>query len=411
MRKRPSLDFSVTGLVFCSMMMFMGLAAINSQANLLFGVFGLMIGILLISGVVSRLVLRKLELRRIVPDHAIAGRPMTVSYAIKNIKRWWPSLSLTVSELDASEAFTQQPTAYLMHAAPKTTAVVPVTLTPKRRGLHQLGKYQISSSFPFGFIKRAIVQRLEQPLLVFPPMGTVDGRLIALFRSATSTGINVKPRAGGQDEFFGTREYRSGDAPRMIHWKRSASAMTSGGGTLVAKEMTHISPPRLMVVVDNFRRDGSVGSAADAERVIAAAATLINEANRRELQAGVAAWEGPGKGVTIIPPSRGKRHRLEALTLLARLPLNDEANATLLLSAARNVRSQGITLVLITPDTAPARQDDPNAPVVVEASSDAFENGYIRFHEPIEFETLMPMDQETGQLSYESAVTRKESPA
>ena len=35
-------------------MMFMGLAAINSQANLLFGVFGLMIGILLVSGLVSR---------------------------------------------------------------------------------------------------------------------------------------------------------------------------------------------------------------------------------------------------------------------------------------------------------------------------------------------------------------------
>ena len=31
------------------MMMFMGLAAINSQANLLFGVFGLMIGILAVS--------------------------------------------------------------------------------------------------------------------------------------------------------------------------------------------------------------------------------------------------------------------------------------------------------------------------------------------------------------------------
>ena len=42
------------------MMMFMGLAAMNSQANLLFGVFGLMIGILLVSGVISRIVLRAL---------------------------------------------------------------------------------------------------------------------------------------------------------------------------------------------------------------------------------------------------------------------------------------------------------------------------------------------------------------
>ena len=60
-RRKPSLDFSLTGLVYCSMMMFMGLAAINSQANLLFGVFGLMVGILLISGVVSRKVMQRPE--------------------------------------------------------------------------------------------------------------------------------------------------------------------------------------------------------------------------------------------------------------------------------------------------------------------------------------------------------------
>src|SRR6476619_1286435 len=76
--RKPSLDFSLTGLVYSSMMMFMGLAAINSQANLLFGVFGLMIGILLISGIISRTVLRKLSVSRALPDHGIVGAPMTI---------------------------------------------------------------------------------------------------------------------------------------------------------------------------------------------------------------------------------------------------------------------------------------------------------------------------------------------
>src|SRR6476620_6676637 len=77
---KVSLDFSLTGLVYCSMMMFMGLAAINSQANLLFGVFGLMIGILLISGVISRLVLRKLSVRRVLPENAEVGQTVTITY-------------------------------------------------------------------------------------------------------------------------------------------------------------------------------------------------------------------------------------------------------------------------------------------------------------------------------------------
>src|SRR5215467_1455143 len=79
-RRRPSLDFSITGLVYCSMMMFMGLAAINSQANLLFGVFGLMIGILLISWAISRLVLRRMRVTRQLPETAIVGQPLIVTY-------------------------------------------------------------------------------------------------------------------------------------------------------------------------------------------------------------------------------------------------------------------------------------------------------------------------------------------
>ena len=78
-RERPSLDFSLTGLVYCCMMLFMGLAAINSQANLLFGVFGLMIGTLLVSGVISRLVLRRLEVRRVIPRHGVVGRDAAAS--------------------------------------------------------------------------------------------------------------------------------------------------------------------------------------------------------------------------------------------------------------------------------------------------------------------------------------------
>src|SRR4051812_6148261 len=79
-RKQLSLDFSITGSVYCMMMMFMGLAAINSQANLLFGVFGLMIGVLLVAGWISRRVLKKLTVRRVIPETAVVGQPTTLTY-------------------------------------------------------------------------------------------------------------------------------------------------------------------------------------------------------------------------------------------------------------------------------------------------------------------------------------------
>src|SRR5256885_10216360 len=105
-KRKPSLDFSVTGLIYTCMMLFMGLAAINSQANLLFGVFGLMIGVLVIAGVISRIVLRKLDVRRVVSGYVVGGEGANVQYEFHNRKRFWPSLSGTVSELSGSDAFT-----------------------------------------------------------------------------------------------------------------------------------------------------------------------------------------------------------------------------------------------------------------------------------------------------------------
>ncbi len=116
-RRRPSVDFSLTGLIYCAMMLFMGLAAINSQANLLFGVFGLMIGILLISALICRLVLAGLRVKRIIPEYAAVGQNATIQYDFFNSKKFWPSLSVGLAELDGAEAFTQQPQAYMLHAA------------------------------------------------------------------------------------------------------------------------------------------------------------------------------------------------------------------------------------------------------------------------------------------------------
>src|SRR5438445_11314284 len=90
-KRKPSLDFSVTGLIYTSMMLFMGLAAINSQANLLFGVFGLMIGVLVIAGVISRIVLRKLDVRRIFSDYVVEGGLATVQYELHNRTSSWTS--------------------------------------------------------------------------------------------------------------------------------------------------------------------------------------------------------------------------------------------------------------------------------------------------------------------------------
>src|SRR3954469_19332298 len=331
-RKRPSLDFSLTGLVYCSMMMFMGLAAVNTQANLLFGVFGLMIGVLLIAGVISRAVLRRLKVRRVLPEHAVVGKPVTLLYEFANTKRFWSSLSVTLGELDASEAFVKQPFAYLLHAAPRSSATVPTQVIPKRRGLHVFDRYQLATSFPFGFIKRAIDRREHETVLIFPAIGQVDPKLLAMCKSADRSGATMRPRRGGDDEFYGVKEFRYGENPRSIYWRRSART-----GVLVSKEMTQVSPPKLLLLVDTFLMGRSSAEHVAVERTIAMASSLASHALEAGLMVGLYVWTGTGTAAPQwlgVHPNRGKRHRVDILAQLAQLPLNTVKDTQVLLDAS-----------------------------------------------------------------------------
>lgn len=373
-RLRPSIDASVTGLVFCSLMMFMGLAAMNTQANLLFGVFGLMIGILLVSFATSRLVLRKLVVTRILPDHGIVGRPLAITYQLHNAKRFWPSFSVTMAELDGASGFRRQPQAYMLHAAAGMTAIVPTEVVPRMRGRHTFDRYQVSTSFPFGFIKRAMLRRQHDTLVVFPALAQVDRQVLRLCRSAESSGPTMRPRRGGTDEFFGVKEFREGENPRHIYWRRSART-----GQLVVREMTQVAPPRLLVLVDTHVPDADAAEAI--ERVIAMAASVASAALEAGVPVGLFCWTGRPTGIRA---SRGKRHRLELLSTLAQLPRNRAYPRERLVGDANEYRDAGSTVMLFT--RAPTRGGEG----LVVLGPSAPEADWFRFDEGLDFARAAP---------------------
>lgn len=358
-KRKPRWDFSIAGLMYVTMTMFMGIAAMNTQANLLFGVFGLMLSVGLVCFVISRLMLVGLSVRRMLPDAAVVGVPVGVSYEFHNGKRFWPSMSVQLSELDGVQGFVQQPHAYLLHAASGTTAAVKAEVVPKRRGVYSLGAYQVSTSFPFGFVKRALTRFEADTLVIFPPLARVDARLLRWLRSSETAGVTVRPQRGGEDEVYGVKEYRSGENPRLIHWKRSART-----GQLVAREMTRVSPPRVMVVVDTYRSDDSVQAYALAERTVAVGASLASALLEQGLMVGLAvvdggdaaaggAGEGGGVGAgaggeVLLLPNRGKRHRRDVLSVLARVETTPKVTVRALMSRVVRTARAGTTVVLVT---------------------------------------------------------------
>jgi uncharacterized protein (DUF58 family) len=398
-RRSPGFDFSLTGLVYCLMMGFMGLAAINGQANLLFGVFGLMIGILLISGVICRTVIRRLSVTRILPETAEVGRPATILYQFKNNKRYWPSLSVHLAELDGVEAFTAQPAAYLLHAAAKMTATVPTEVIPKRRGICRLNTYQIATSFPFGFIRRARAYDQADTMMVYPAVGKVSERLLAMCRSAEKVGASQKPQGGGQDEFYGVKEYRAGENQRSIYWRRSAKAP----GLLVSKEMTQVAPPRLMLMVDTHIGDAAPADFAAVERVIAMAGSLASHALEQDMAVGLCAWTGaaPNKDdggevepFDVLSVQRGKRQRRDILSMLGSLPLNNSGRPESLIQFSRRFIKRGVTGILFTPRNMRLGLADEarGSLLVINAGSHVAES-WFTFEKSVDFVRCLPLDQ------------------
>ncbi len=394
-RKWPLLEITVAGLVYCSMMMFMGFAAVQSSANLLFGIFGMMAGILLVSGVIGRMVLRGLSIQRIVPEHGVVGQPVTLLYEVHNGKRYWPSVSVGLGELDGAEAFSRQPHAYLLHAAAKTTETTPAIVIAKRRGVHHFDRIQTMTGFPFGFIRRSFRRSRPDSMVIYPAIGRVDQRVIQMCRSAETSGPMIRPRRGGTDEFYGVKEYRAGENPRWIYWRRSART-----GTLVSREMTQVLPPRILLLIDTMLPDHSIESHAAVERVLAMAASLASEALEQGLPVGFIAWAGDEW--THLPPNRGKRHRRDLLGALARLPMNTSRARRELLEENHRLRQSGTTTILITPghmrmNLAESARGD----LVVLSSTSGSMERWFRFDPAVDFTSCMPYEQ---QVEMETAV-------
>ena len=390
-RRRPGVDFSLTGLIYCAMMMFMGLAAINSQANLLFGVFGLMIGILLISATICRVVLLGMRIERVIPEYAAVGQSATIQYTFVNTKRIWPSLSVCLAELDGAEAFKVQPQAYMLHAAPGKSARVPITVTPKRRGLHKLNSYQISTSFPFGFVKRAFIGKSEDTILIYPTLGAVSPRLLSMCRSAERGGANMKPRPNGADEFYGVKEYREGENPRWIYWKRSART-----GQLVSREMVQISPPRLLLILDNFIESPTLAQHIAVEKAIAMAASLASRAMDSGMAVGLSAWSGEW---TDITPQRGKRHCRDILAALAGLPINRTVSSNQLVEHAQGTLLEAVTPVLFTPrNVRLGLGERVRGGMIMVAVESEEANHWFKFDPTVDFARSMPADQVSGVI-------------
>jgi uncharacterized protein (DUF58 family) len=266
-------EVTLAGFVFFGITLFVMVAAINSQTNILFLAFGLMLGGLIVSGLLSWISLRNVDIKRIMANHVVAGEPAEIQYLLTNKKRRWPCFAVRITEVKASSALAQVPDGYCLHIPGQRTATVTTRLLATRRGAITLSDIRVTCSFPFGFLKHAIHLHLPEQLVVYPRIGVLNRHLALRYREAIETGTMTSNVRGGNDEFYGLREYRSGDNIRSIHWRSSART-----NQLMIREMAANAPPQAIIVL-NLRGMQDIidlpQRAASVERAIELAASLI----------------------------------------------------------------------------------------------------------------------------------------
>lgn len=273
-------------------------AAVSTQANLLFWILGLLLAGALLSLGVATFSIRGLVVERLAPPHAVAGEPMTIRYRMSRVGRRAPLLNAVLTErcmppegqasasTEPRALLAADPIGWVAHVG--NDAVIGSAVgRPLRRGMLRLDTIEIGTTFPFGILRSTLTVHQPQQVVVYPRLYPLREGLL---ERAASQGAGEGPRGrefGGQDEFYGLREYRTGDSVRTIDWKHSARM-----DRLISREMTRAAPPRLMILLDMDRRrlEGLASQKAEAwiESAIDLAASLVVEASVRGFAVGLA---------------------------------------------------------------------------------------------------------------------------
>ena len=170
-RFRRHLRFTREGKLFVFVTLGLGFAAVNTGTNLMYLVFGFMLSLIVLSGVLSEHVLRGLAVERRLPARAVAGEPALIELCVKNGKRRLVSYSVEVE--DQAEGVSNLRRCYFLKIGPGGEQSASYRRVPEQRGLLRFTGFSIATRFPFALFEKW--REVEQPgeLLVFPrPLAT-----------------------------------------------------------------------------------------------------------------------------------------------------------------------------------------------------------------------------------------------
>lgn len=193
-----------------------GFVGILTANNLLYVLLGMLLSLIIVSGVLSEASLRDIRVTRRLPLRAQVGRPHLVEVQVWNDKKRMPSYAIEVEDLRAGQPADKR--CFFLKVGPGSSQVAAYRRIPARRGLdHHVG-FRVATRFPFGFFEKSRTFNEEGDLIIYPAVEPV--RLAPGIGQGSREGALTTHRGGG-DDILGVRPMREGDDPRNIYWRRS----------------------------------------------------------------------------------------------------------------------------------------------------------------------------------------------
>lgn len=309
------LRFTREGKVFIGITFGVGVAAVNTGNNLLYLVLGLLLSLVILSGVLSEIALRGLEFRRRLPRRAYAGAPALVEIEVHNRKKYAPSYSIEVE--DRLENRRTDKRCYFLKVSAGARQTAAYRRVAPTRGTERYLALRVATRFPFGLFEKWREVNMPEEQLVYPsPLRSRSDRAPVVV-----PGEQVTREERGHGEVDGVRELADGDPVRDIHWAKTAAT-----GKLVARERRRDGARAVRIEVANRlggddddagdRRSSALRVEDEIRRAAGAALEALKLGSSVHLVAQVAPAEGTGS--MQARPSSGAADRV--LSFLARLP-------------------------------------------------------------------------------------------
>jgi uncharacterized protein (DUF58 family) len=307
MRPPRKLEFTREGKYFVGITVGVGFAAINTGNNLLYLLLGMMLSLIIASGILSEISLREVSVARTPPDALYAERPFLMGISLSNNKPRLSSFSVEIEDLVAGHALDKK--CYFLKLPRGRTQTTSYRHVFNRRGRYAFSGFRVSTKFPFALFRKSRIVEAETNVLVYPAVNPAP--FIAEARSHFAGDEAPLPR-GRRGEFHGLREFREGDDPRDVHWRSSARR-----GRRMMREHDDEAARRVTVFIEHVRKRASDDAAI--ERAISLCASIIVDHLDRGFLVRLVSRVG------VVSWARGRNARALFLEHLALLPILDQA--------------------------------------------------------------------------------------